>query len=66
MEKRNIQPQQQKPVVRPTVAKPAIAGLSEEQLTAGWTGASGAIASSIPCYYMPYVPGPMGICSTSR
>ena len=47
MEKKNLQPQQQKPVVRPTVAKPTtIAGLSEEQLTAGWSGASGAIAPS--------------------
>ena len=45
MEKKNLQPQQQKPVVRPTVAK-HIAGLSEEQLTGGWTGASGAIAPS--------------------
>ena len=44
MEKKNIQPQQQKPVVRPTVPK-SIAELSEEQLTAGWTGA-GAIAPS--------------------
>ena len=53
MEKKNLQPQQQKPVVRPTVAKP-IAGLSEEQLTAGWTGASGAIA---PAWADPEVVG---------
>lgn len=49
MEKKNLQPQQQKPVVRPTVAKP-IAGLSEEQLTAGWTGASGEISPADNCY----------------
>ena len=53
MEKKNLQPQQQKPVVRPTVAKP-IAGLSEEQLTAGWTGASGAIAPSITLFPNPF------------
>ena len=51
MEKKNLKPQQQKPVVRPTVPKPAIEGLSKEQLTASWTGASGAIAPSQPYYY---------------
>ena len=53
MEKKNLQPQQQKPVVRPTVAKP-IEGLSKEQLTAGWTGASGAIAPSISPIIFPF------------
>ena len=45
MEKKNLQPQQQKPVVRQSVAKP-IAGLSEEQLTAGWSGAKDGVAPS--------------------
>ena len=45
MEKKNLQPQQQRPVMRPAVAKP-IAGLSEEQLTAGWSGAAEAIMPS--------------------
>ena len=54
MEKKNLKPQQQKPVVRPTVPKPAIAGLSEEQLTVGWTGANGEIAPSAISHFPPF------------
>lgn len=41
MEKRNIQPQQHKPVVRLAAGQPAIAGQSRQQLTAAdgeWWG----------------------------
>ena len=34
MEKENLKPQQKKPVVRPTLAKPTIEELSEEQSVA--------------------------------
>ena len=50
MDKKNILPQQNKPVVRPTVAKLAISVQSEEQLTAGWNGGQGVIAlMGVPC-----------------
>lgn len=55
MEKKNLQPQQQKPVVRPTLAKPTIEQLKEEQLTASCGG--GAIA---PADYPSWMKGGYG------
>ncbi|HEY9810225.1 MAG TPA: cyanobactin class RiPP [Halomicronema sp.] len=49
MEKKNLNPKQQKPVVRTSINKPTIEGLSEEALTEGWSGASSSLTPSITC-----------------
>lgn len=49
MDKKNLNPKQQKPVVRRSINKPTIEGLSEEALTEGWNGASATLTPSITC-----------------
>ncbi|TAG93322.1 MAG: microcyclamide/patellamide family RiPP [Oscillatoriales cyanobacterium] len=47
MNKKNLNPKQQKPVARVSINKSAIEGLSEETLTLGWSGAAAEIAPSM-------------------
>lgn len=47
MNKKNLNPKQQKPVARLSINKSALEGLSEETLTLGWSGAAAEIAPSI-------------------
>jgi bacteriocin leader peptide (microcyclamide/patellamide family) len=49
MDKKDLSPKQPKPVVRPSISKPSLEGLSEEALTQGWSGASSALTPSITC-----------------
>ena len=46
MDKKDLNPKQQKPVNRAFISKP-MTGLSEETLTQGWTGVSSAITPSM-------------------
>ncbi|HEY9810226.1 MAG TPA: cyanobactin class RiPP [Halomicronema sp.] len=46
MDKKNLNPKQQKPVNRTFISKP-ISGLSEETLTLGWIGVSSSITPSM-------------------
>ncbi|NET08251.1 MAG: hypothetical protein F6K09_01015 [Merismopedia sp. SIO2A8] len=49
MDKKDLNPKQQKPIVRPSISKPNLEGLSEEALTEGWSDRSVALTPSITC-----------------
>ncbi|MGK7925823.1 MAG: cyanobactin class RiPP [Spirulina sp.] len=46
MDKKDLNPKQQKPVARPSITKPSIEGLSEETLTQGWNGVGNNLTAS--------------------